>query len=88
MATYGHEGGGGFNADQRGDASIEPSSSSPTCSTADTERDAARYRWLRDNGIDGAKRIGEALIVYQGPDSDHSLLPDELDAAIDAAMRR
>lgn len=46
--------------------------------------DAKRYRWLRDLGVDGAA-TGKWLVVYEGL-SDHSLLPDELDAAIDSAQ--
>jgi len=46
-------------------------------------RDAGRYRHLRDKGINGYP--GNELVVYQGCMSDKSLLPDELDAAIDAA---
>jgi hypothetical protein len=44
----------------------------PLDELADLERDAARYRWLRDNP------------VWIGYDSDFR--PDEVDAVVDAAM--
>lgn len=47
--------------------------------------DAERYRWLRDQDFSGP--LSQVLIVYQGPTSDHSLRPDELDDAIDAQMK-
>jgi hypothetical protein len=53
----------------------------PAAIPAGMALDAARYRRLRD--IDTEVPIGKWLVVYRGPTSDHSLLPDELDAAID-----
>lgn len=46
--------------------------------------DAERYRWLRDQEFSGPEM--QCLLVYQGA-SDHSLLHDELDDAIDAQMK-
>lgn len=49
--------------------------------------DAARYRFLRNNGVPTTDaEIEKALTVYQGIGLS-SLLPDEIDAAVDAAMR-
>lgn len=58
-------------------------------SAAECERvreDAERYRYLRDEGVNLQTAPRDCLLVYQGPDSDHSLLPDELDDAIDQAL--
>lgn len=52
------------------------------------ELDAGRYRWLRSNVEQGGDLPRDMLLVYQGPTSDHSLLAEELDSAIDAALRR
>lgn len=51
------------------------------------KKDAERYRWLRDKGFD-VWPSSKALLVYQGVGSDHSLLPEELDAAIDTAIAK
>lgn len=50
------------------------------------QRDAARYRWLRDNSVGYAMHMGAVLytpelVVPRGMDS------PAIDAAIDAAMR-
>jgi hypothetical protein len=52
---------------------------------ADLRQDAERYRWLRDQDFSGP--LSQVLLVYQGPTSDRSLRPAELDAAIDAQMK-
>jgi hypothetical protein len=53
---------------------------------AGDELDAARYRWLRDRGMgDQSNPADDALLVYRGF-GESSLLPDQLDDAIDAAM--
>jgi hypothetical protein len=58
---------------------------------ASIERDAARYRWLRNNGDGRANAIAAA--VAEG-DNEHGgeyvswLYGDELDAAIDAAISK
>lgn len=50
------------------------------------KRDAARYRFLRDDGVpDDDGYADDALLVYRGF-GESSLLPDQLDAAIDAAI--
>lgn len=51
----------------------------------DVVRDAARYKWLRDRGC--GPTLEESVLVIKGSDPEHSLLPDELDAAIYAAMK-
>jgi hypothetical protein len=49
-------------------------------------RNAARYRWLRDHGVgDDDRAADDALLVYKGF-GEFSLLPEQLDEAIDAAM--
>lgn len=53
---------------------------------AESERDAARYRFLRDNGVGGEDGYADdALLVYKGF-GESSLLPDELDNALDRAI--
>jgi len=59
----------------------------------DVDRDAARYRWLRTIGNQGAKeRDGSGpLVVVDSPSKTPRyigpLWGDDLDAAIDAAMK-
>lgn len=54
---------------------------------SETAKDAERYRFLRDHGVpETDAEIEKALTVYQGVGLS-SLLPDELDSAIDAAIQ-
>lgn len=47
-------------------------------------KNAERYLWLRDKGC--GETLEESILVINGKSPDFSLLPEELDAAIDAAM--
>lgn len=78
----------GYTADQMRDllkAAAALASSANALSAGDRV-DAERYRYLRDHGVpETDAEIEKALTVYQGVGLS-SLLPDELDAAIDAAI--
>lgn len=53
---------------------------------AAAKKDAERYRWLRDRGCQPT--LEKSLLVISGKDVEHSLLPEELDAAIDAELEK
>jgi len=61
------------------------SSASPACSAAAIERDAARYRWLRERDLDTIHLGG----VFAGQTPENLVINGEdLDRAIDEAMSR
>ncbi len=61
------------------------SSRSPGGSNTELERDALRYRWLRDRDLDTIDKGG----VFAGMTPDKVVLNgDDLDAAIDAAVNK
>ena len=67
--------------------SLVKRASSANALSAGDRVDAERYRFLRDHGVpETDAEIEKALTVYQGI-GQNSLLPDELDAAIDSAIQ-
>jgi hypothetical protein len=52
----------------------------------EVRRDAERYRWLRDNGINYYQTGVMPDLIWQGPDWLDINGPDFLDSRIDAAM--
>lgn len=62
---------------------VDPSSRSPACSVSDLERDAMRYRWLRERNLETIHHGG----VFAGVTPDNLVLNGiDLDEAIDSAI--